>query len=264
PDVPLRFELTVELPGTPQQVWEAIATSAGNAAWFMPTDVEEREGGAICFHMGDEAESRGTVTGWDPPRRFAIEEPDWASLTGHEGAPVTPLATEYLIEAGSGGTCVVRVVSSAFGTGADWEQEFLDEMEKGWAPFFENLRLYLTHFAGRRVTRMDLAVDVPGKPPAVWADLRRGLGLDGPDVVGTTVAVRDVTAVVHRVDDGYALLRATDPVAGMLGAYVYARDDDVATANLAAYLFSDGADGWVAQERPAWERWLRDLALPGG
>ena len=46
------------------------------------------------------------------------------------GAPVTPLATEFLVEAQSGGTCVLRVVSSAFGTGADWEQEFFDEMER--------------------------------------------------------------------------------------------------------------------------------------
>ena len=29
PDVPLRMELTFELPGTPEQVWDAIATANG-------------------------------------------------------------------------------------------------------------------------------------------------------------------------------------------------------------------------------------------
>ena len=48
---------------------------------------------------------------------------------GHEGA-VTPMVTEFLVEATSGGTCIVHVVSSAFGTGADWEQEFFDDMAK--------------------------------------------------------------------------------------------------------------------------------------
>ena len=80
------------------------------------------------------ARSRSTWARWptrtgrspasSPARRIAYEE-DWASLVGHPGADVTPLATEFLVEARSGGTCVVRVVTSAFGTGADWEDDVL-------------------------------------------------------------------------------------------------------------------------------------------
>ena len=29
--------------------------------------------------------SHGTITGWEPPRRIAYEEPDWAALVGHDG-----------------------------------------------------------------------------------------------------------------------------------------------------------------------------------
>lgn len=43
PDVPLRMEITCELPGTPEQIWDAIATAHGITSWFLPTDVEERE-----------------------------------------------------------------------------------------------------------------------------------------------------------------------------------------------------------------------------
>ena len=35
----------VEVPGTPEEVWQAIATGPGITAWFVPTEVEEREGG---------------------------------------------------------------------------------------------------------------------------------------------------------------------------------------------------------------------------
>ena len=80
------------------------------------------------------------MTGWDPPRRFVYEEPEWAELAGHPDASVSPLATEFLVEARSGGTCVVRVTSSAFGTGADWENEFIDEMATYFRPFFDLLR----------------------------------------------------------------------------------------------------------------------------
>ena len=189
PNVPLRLEMTFELPGTPEQLWDAIATAQGISAWFMPTDLDERVGGTIVTHMGEDS-SPGTVTGWDPPLRFAVEEPEWAALAGHAGESVTPLATEFLIEARSGGTCVLRVVTSAFGTGADWEQEFFEEMEKGWRPFFDRLRLYLAHFPGQRATPLDLIHTVKGRAGPVFAAMRQSLGLAE---VGQSVDARGLT-----------------------------------------------------------------------
>ena len=37
PNVPYRLEFSVEVPGTPEQVWQAIATAKGMSAWFLPT-----------------------------------------------------------------------------------------------------------------------------------------------------------------------------------------------------------------------------------
>ena len=37
----------VEVPGTPEEVWQAIATGPGISSWFVPTELERREGGAI-------------------------------------------------------------------------------------------------------------------------------------------------------------------------------------------------------------------------
>ena len=56
---------------------------------------------------------------------------------------VTPIATEFLIESASGGSCVIRVVTSAYGSGADWENEFFAEMVAGWGEILDNLA---THF----------------------------------------------------------------------------------------------------------------------
>ncbi len=56
---------------------------------------------------------------------------------------VTPIATEFLVESASGGSCVIRVVSSAYGSGADWENEFFAEMVAGWVAMLDNLA---THF----------------------------------------------------------------------------------------------------------------------
>ena len=155
PNVPYRLEFSVEVPGTPEQVWQAIATARGMSAWFLPTEMEEREGGSLHITMGPEMGSDGRVTGWDPPRRIAYEE-DWAALMGKDPDSLSPLTSEFLVEAQSGGTCVVRVTSSGFGTGADWESEWWDTLGPGWMPFFDNLRLYLAHFPGQEATQLEV------------------------------------------------------------------------------------------------------------
>src|SRR4029077_10678621 len=114
PNVPLRLAFDIEVPGTPEQVWAAIATAAGQSAWFLPTDSDERAGGRQVVHMGAE-DAPADITAWEPPRRLAYEE-DLTALLGKPGAAITPVTTEPLVEARSGGSCVVRVVSSAFGS----------------------------------------------------------------------------------------------------------------------------------------------------
>jgi uncharacterized protein YndB with AHSA1/START domain len=258
PDVPLRMELTFELAGTPDQVWQAIATGDGISSWFLPTDLEEREGGAIVTHMG-ETSSPGRVTGWDPPRRLAYEEPDWASLAGHEGAPVTPLATEFLIEAQSGGTCVLRVVSSAFGTGADWEQEFFfDGMEKGWRPFFDRLRLYLAHFGGQRATILEANHTVPGPAGPVFAAMRQALGVQE---VGQAIETRGLAGQVERVGEEDLLLRVTGPAPGYIGFAAFGGGDE-SSAMVHGHFFSDDAPEFVEREQPGWQKWLQSLSVP--
>jgi uncharacterized protein YndB with AHSA1/START domain len=256
PDVPLRFELSVEVPGTPEQVWDAIATAKGISAWMMPTDLDEREGGAVVFHMGPDMSSEGTVTRWDPPRQIVYEEPRWAALAGQDPGTVTPLVSEFLVEARSGGTCVVRVVSSAFGSGADWEQEFFDEMGTGWTPMFEHLRLYLTHFPGQRATILEASTEVPGTPTSAGAAMRAELGVTEK---GQTLAVRGTEAEVERVSDDNVLLRLTGPVPGLLALHAYRAGEGTATARVAGYLFSEDAPAYVEREQPGWQTWLERL-----
>lgn len=163
PDQPDRFEhrmeRTYEVPASPEQVWDAIATAKGISAWMVPTRLDPHVGGEVSFDLGD-MELTGVVTDYTPNQRFAYEEP-WPISTDapipddmikwfetidvplsevHRTLPsITPLATEFLIESTSGGSCVIRVVSSSYGSGADWENEFFAEMIDGWSSFLENL-----------------------------------------------------------------------------------------------------------------------------
>jgi uncharacterized protein YndB with AHSA1/START domain len=145
-----RTEHTRELAATPEQVWDAIATAQGISAWMIPTRLDPRIDGEVSFDHGG-FRSTGVVTDYTPNRRFAYEEPwpmteemrAWvADTAGHEVtdeelASLSPVATEFLIESVSGGSCILRVVTSSYGSGADWENEYFSEMVAGWgtAPF---------------------------------------------------------------------------------------------------------------------------------
>lgn len=140
-----RAEFAVELSATPEQVWAAIATADGISAWMVPTRLDPRIGGEVEFDHGG-LTSTGVVTDYTPSQRFAYEEPwpmteemrDWVAdtarheVTDEELASISPVATELLIEAASGGSCILRVVSSSYGSGADWENEYFAEMVAGW------------------------------------------------------------------------------------------------------------------------------------
>jgi hypothetical protein len=41
----------VEVPGTPEQVFQAIATGPGVSSWFVPTEFEARSGGTCVVRV---------------------------------------------------------------------------------------------------------------------------------------------------------------------------------------------------------------------
>ena len=131
-------ETEVEVPGTPEAVWNAIATGPGISSWFVPSKVEERDGGVIEQDFGPNMESKSRITSWDPPRRFTADSNDMGP-----NAPTT--ATEWTVEARAGGTCVVRVVHSWFASTDDWDTQF-EYTQFGWVAFFRILRAYLRDF----------------------------------------------------------------------------------------------------------------------
>jgi uncharacterized protein YndB with AHSA1/START domain len=257
PDVPMRIEFEVEVPGTPEQVWAAIATADGLSSWFSPTDVDERLGGALVIHMG-ETDSPAVITGWDPPRRLAYEEPEWCTLVGHPGAEVTALASEFIVEARSGGTCVVRVVSSAFGTGAEWEQETMDDMKEWWAPSFDLLRLYLDRFPGQRATHLEVMVDVSGEAADVRAAIDGGLGARE---AGQPLEAVGLVGRITRLDERYLHVAVDEPVPGFLSVGAMDKGDGVVSAWVNAWLFGEGAAEVAEDRTEAWRDWLKNLPV---
>jgi uncharacterized protein YndB with AHSA1/START domain len=247
-------QVEVEVPGTPEEVWRAIATGPGISCWFVPTEVAEREGGAILFHLGPGMDAAGTVTGWEPAQRFVYEERDWLP-----GAP--PLASEWIVEARGGGVCVVRVVHSLFASSDDWDDQ-LDSMESGWPGFFRILRLYLAHFRGQRCSSIEVTGSASAPASRAWQALIGPLGLVGARVGQRHSAPSGAppfAGTVERIAEGKhvheVLLRLDGPAPGALSLAAFTWNGKTQAA-IRFYLYGDQARAAALRAEPAWRAWM--------
>jgi uncharacterized protein YndB with AHSA1/START domain len=248
-------QVEVEVPGTPEEVWQAIATGPGISSWFVPTEFEERDGKpvAVKLNFGPGMESRSVVTAWDPPRRFAAEASGWSP-----GSP--PIADEWSVEARAGGVCVVRVVHSLFASTDDWDNQ-LEGTESGWPGFFRILRIYLTHFRGQRSAMMQWMAPAAGTETEAWETLTAAVGLKRVSAGQRWTAPSGVpvlSGVVEHVSQspGNALVRLDKPGPGVaaLGAVDYGGS----MVTLSFYLYGDQAAGTVARVTPLWQAWIQE------
>ena len=251
------IELEVEVPGTPEEVWEAIATGPGITSWFVPAEVEEREGGRLSLDiMGKGMEASGVVTAWDPPRRFVYEE------EAPFGAESPRLATEWLVESRSGGTCIVRLVNSLFASAEDWDGQ-LEDMREGWSAYMHNLRVYMTHFAGQRCSTILVTGNAPAPKARAWNELTGALGLpaatDGERTATSAADAPRFAGTVERTADSKhhreLMLRLDEPAPGVAFVFAFEYLDQV-YASLHAYLFGDQASAVAAREEPRWRTWM--------
>ena len=247
-------QVEVEVPGTPEEVWQAIATGAGISSWFVPTEV--REDGTIVSDFGPGMESVARVTEWDPPRRFSADSQD----LGPDGPPV---ASEWIVEARSGDTCIVRVVHSLFASTDDWDNQ-LESWEGGWPWFFQILRLYLTHFRGQACSAFREMGAAPEPASAAWDALAAALGL-GSVVEGQRVsASRGATPLAGTVaqagrGEGHHafLLRLEEPAPGIASLFALPMGGQVFLV-IDFFFYGGGAAAAAAQAEPPWSAWMNE------
>lgn len=256
-------QVEVEVPGTPEEVWQAIATGPGISCWLVPTEIEERSGKpvAIKLNFGPGMEFTSPVTAWNPPLKWASESAGMVP-----GSP--PIASEWSVEARGGGTCIVRIVQSLFASTDDWDNQ-LEAGAAAWPGFLRALRIYLTHFRGQRSTTMKWVVPIEATEAEAWKTATAALGLKGVRVGQrwTSPGGAGVPAfsgvVEYYTENPYdALLRLDKPGPGIaaLGAFNCGGPSMVA---LGFYLYGDQAAGTVARETPLWDAWFQER-FPAG
>ena len=246
----------VEVPGTPEEVWQAIATGPGISSWFVPSTSEERAGGIATANFGPGMDAKATITAWEPPRRLVMDSQDY---TG-PGGPV--VATEWTVESRTGDLCIVRVVHSWFADEDKWDGQFAGH-EHGWSAFFRVLHAYLTYFRNQPSSTFQVMHIADGERDAIWKALIAPLGLTNAqrgDRVQSAASAPRLQGTVQYVgapQQPEYLLKLDVPAPGVAHLFAMPMGEQVYVP-IRVFLYGDDAASSAAQEEATWNRWLQE------
>jgi len=222
----------VVLPAPPDRVWEAVATTAGNAAWLFPNEIDASGAGARA---------------WEPPARFAIrhEQGEWFN------------DLDFQIEDRGDGTSALRYAHrGVFGDEVFSVQNEAIQQHTNF--YLHTLGEYLAHFDGRPAIYIG---EVPGgiQGPAASATpdgfdrLKRALGLapdarEGDEVSLDPAGLERIDGTVDYLSEHFMGIRT----AGALYCF-FGRNAFGGPVAVSIHAF-DGRD--AEQAGAAWRGWL--------
>jgi len=248
-------QVEIEVAGTPEQAWRAIATGPGVSSWFYPTKIDGRVGGSLLCLMGPGMEARATIEEWAPPHRFKAQSSDF-------GPEAPPLESEWTVEPRDGGGCIVRVAHAMETADARWDP-ILADLREGWPGFFRVLRIYLEHFADQPVALLPLFTAVAVPEPDAWRHLSGSLGLSDAGV-GDTVRMApagapELVGVVEHLTAQpnwhEVLVRLADPAPGVFSLAMYMMGGKT-QVTLNVFFYGESAPERAATYEPMWRAWL--------
>jgi hypothetical protein len=229
-----KFECTREvvLPATPDQVWEAVATTAGNAAWLFPNEIDPDGAGS---------------TAWDPPHHFAVrtEQGDWFN------------ALEFVIDARDGGTSRLRYMHSGIFVD-NWDSQY-DAVQQHTDFYLHTLGEYLAHFNGRSTTYIGCGPGgLQGPPTTATPDgfqrLQHALGLgdhtrQGDAVRLTPQGLQPLAGDIDYLQPNFLGIRTADALYRFFGRNAFG-----APVGMSIHLFTGDAN--PERTTQEWQQWL--------
>lgn len=249
------FELEVVVPGTADEVWEAVATGPGLTSWFVPAEVEPRLGGEVRFHFGTYGTDVCEVTAWQPPQRFGFAGFQRDRLVDHELA-VHPAPDS----AAASSACTVRLRCWGFGSDRSWVEQ-VEALRASWAAFLDVLALAMAQGPGRPCATTIVNGTARGEVGLVWLRLLARLGLEvdvGPGEVARLAVAggKRWHAEVARHRDHVMVLRLEDPgpVISLLGAQ--SLGPGLAHVAVYTYAYAEDPEAPARQVGAAWQAWM--------
>jgi hypothetical protein len=237
-----RFEISreVELPGTPEAVFQAVATGEGNASWLFPAEIGPG--------VGAETSGGGKVMAWDPPRHFSVrvDGPDgWFNQL------------EFRIEAHGSGA-ILRYVHSGVLEEANWDDQH-DAAGSHTDFYLHTLGEYLAHFSPRTATYVGGGPGGLMGPPASMAPdaftrLQRALGVPENATTGDHVRLAhdDVDGVIDYRTEHFLGVRTNEALYRFFGRNAFG-----GPVGMSIHHFGQGIDADATGA--SWTAWLESI-----
>jgi uncharacterized protein YndB with AHSA1/START domain len=178
-------EQTIEVKAPTDVVWAALTEATQLTRWFpLDATVTPGEGGTIWMSWGEMYEADSGIEVWKPNEHLRARFP----VVGGRA-----LATDFYLQ-GKGGRTVLRVVTSGFGAGADWDNDY-DGVRFGWAFELQGLRYYLERHRGedRIVARVQRKLET--EKADLWTRMVAPGGFFSPEQ-GRTVEAGPYSATI--------------------------------------------------------------------
>lgn len=254
-----RVSVSVEVSGSQEEVWEAVASGPGISGWFLPTELQlgfDGEPARLVVHLGPHTSRAAEIKEWEPLSRFRAVAED---LPG--SGP--PLWTEWTVEPLALG-CRVQVEHWLETHSDEWDS-LLAQAAEGWSGFFRVLSVYLGYFSGKRCQACTLLITTPDPVDKAWETLAEPLGLyravvgervksemDAPILAGVLEFAGDESSPYQ------ALLRCDEPAPGIACLQI-ARMHGWNVPTVRLYFYGEQSAITVSREEPHWQAWLSQL-----
>lgn len=209
------FEVSIN--ATPEDVWRALTTGDGLAAWIvLSATVKPGPGGEIFLSWGPGQEGTARILEWVPGERLVLDERGASDEAGGSEGPgdqTLPASFQEWTIVRDGTATVVRLVHSIWDAGSDdWEADY-DDFRRGWTLFLALLRHALEVEPGRTRASTLVMVDVPDDHDSAWSRLATRLSLPESLEPGTTIGFgpdREQAGVLVEFPRRSALLHFAD------------------------------------------------------
>lgn len=169
-------EQEIEIDAPPEVVWKAITDPRELERWFpLRAEVAPGADGRLTYSWGEGITGTCRIDVWDPPRRLRTGwMPEFLpqSATPAERARV---AVDWTL-VGKGGKTVLRLVTSGFGSSANFDQEY-DGTRRGWNYELAALQHYLERHRARERRAFWVRRPIAGDGEGAFARLFGAAGL---------------------------------------------------------------------------------------
>jgi hypothetical protein len=223
----------VVLPAAPEKVWDAVATTEGNAGWLFPNEIDPTGAGARA---------------WQPPTHFAIrhEQGDWFN------------DLEFAIEDRGDGTSALHYSHCGVFPPEDFDAQN-QGIQQHTDFYLHTLGEYLEHFPGRRATYVGpVPGGIEGPPSSATPDglarLQRALGLgegvsEGDTVTLAPAGLEPIAGVVDYLRPNFMGIRTADALYCFFGRGAFG-----GPVAVTIHQFSNGVEPEELTGR--WQRYL--------